>query len=280
VSENLSLDQKYHTLLETIVRIGEGTGGVAVAFSGGVDSSLLCYAAHEALGDKAIAVTIVSPMLPQSELLCAGQVAAQIGIEHILVREDEIDAKVAENPVNRCYFCKKLEFGAVVQVAEERGIHTVFDGSNLDDQGDYRPGLTALSELGIVSPLREAHLQKNEIRELARCYKLAVWDKPAYACLASRIPYGEKIDTEKLARIERSEDVLRSLGFNQFRVRSHDSIARIEVSPEERPRFFDEALLDRISQTLKSFGFVYVAFELEGYHMGSLNRLISVGNGA
>lgn len=280
MSENLSLDQKYHILLETIVRAGQSTGGVAVAFSGGVDSSLLCYAAHKALGNRAIAVTIVSPMLPQSELLCAKQVAAHIGITHILAQEDAIDATVAENPVNRCYFCKKLEFGVVVRVAEERGIHTVFDGSNLDDQGDYRPGLTALSELGIVSPLREARLQKNEIRELARRYQLAVWDKPAYACLASRIPYGEKIDAEKLARIERSEDALRSLGFRQFRVRLHGDIARIEVSPEERPRFFDETLLDRISHTLKSFGFVYVAFELEGYRMGSLNRLINAGSGA
>ncbi|MDR1324517.1 MAG: ATP-dependent sacrificial sulfur transferase LarE [Treponema sp.] len=279
MSEHLSLDQKYHTLLGTIAQAGR-SGGAAIAFSGGVDSSLLCYAAHEALGDKAIAVTIVSPMLPQSELLCASRVAAQIGITHILVQEDEIDAEVAENPVNRCYFCKKLEFGAVVRTAEEHGIHTVFDGSNLDDQGDYRPGLTALSELGIVSPLREARLQKNDIRELARRYQLAVWDKPAYACLASRIPYGEKIDTGKLARIERSEDALRALGFRQFRVRSHGDLARIEVSPEERPRFFDEALLDRISQTLKSFGFVYVAFELEGYCMGSLNRLISAGSGA
>jgi uncharacterized protein len=283
MSENLSLDQKYRTLLEIIVRAGESTGGaaggVAVAFSGGVDSSFLCYAAHEVLGPRAIAITIVSPMLPQSELSCAGEVAAQIGIEHILVQEDEIDDEVAENPVNRCYFCKKLEFGAVVRAAKEHGIHTIFDGSNLDDQGDYRPGLTALAELGIVSPLREARLQKNEIRELSRRYQLAVWDKPAYACLASRIPYGEKIDTEKLARIEHSEDALRSLGFRQFRVRSHGDIARIEVSPEERPRFFDEALLDRISQTLKSFGFLYVAFELEGYRMGSLNRLINVGGG-
>jgi uncharacterized protein len=276
VSENLSLNQKYQTLLETIAR----AGGAAVAFSGGVDSSLLCYAAHEALGAKAIAVTIVSPMLPQSELVCAGQVAAQIGIEHILVQEDEIDDQVAENPTNRCYFCKKLEFGAVVQAAETRGIHTVFDGSNLDDQGDYRPGLSALAELGIVSPLREARLHKNEVRALARHYQLAVWDKPAYACLASRIPYGEKIDAEKLTRIERSEDALRSLGFRQFRVRSHGNIARIEVSPEERPHFFNEAFLDYISHTLKSFGFVYVAFELEGYRMGSLNRLINVDSGA
>jgi uncharacterized protein len=280
VSENDSLDKKYRTLLENIARAGESGGGVAVAFSGGVDSSFLCYAAHEALGRRAIAVTIVSPMLPRSELVCAGAVAAQIGIEHILTREDEIDPKVAENPANRCYFCKKLEFGAVVRAAEAHGIYMVFDGSNRDDQGDYRPGLAALAELGIRSPLREACLGKSEIRELARTYQLAVWDKPAYACLASRIPYGEKIDAEKLARIERAEEALRSLGFRQFRVRSHGGIARIEVSPEERPRFFDEALLDHISHMLKSFGFVYVAFELEGYRMGSLNRLINAGGGA
>jgi uncharacterized protein len=211
-------------------------------------------------------------MLPKSEIEWARTVARKTGIEHIYIEESEIDDEVAKNPRNRCYFCKKIEFGRILEAAKERGVSTVLDGSNHDDLSDYRPGLRAISELRISSPLREAELTKAEIRELSRRFDLPTWDKPAFACLASRIPYGEGIDKEKLARIERAEDFLRSSGFRQFRVRSHGDIARIEAAPEERRRFFDEALLDTISRSLKSFGFLYVAFELEGYVMGSLNR--------
>jgi uncharacterized protein len=211
-------------------------------------------------------------MLPKTEIDCAKDIARRIGIDHVLVEESEIDDEVAANPKERCYFCKKIEFGNILNAARERGIATVLDGSNMDDLGDYRPGLKALEELHIVSPLREAGLTKAEIRELSRRFELPTWDKPAFACLASRIPYGERIDREKLARIEKAEDTLRSMGFRQFRVRSHDTIARIEVAPEERRKFFNEALLDDLSRSLKSYGFTYVAFELEGYAMGSLNR--------
>ncbi|MDR3172421.1 MAG: ATP-dependent sacrificial sulfur transferase LarE [Treponema sp.] len=265
-----SIDEKYQRLLDSIA----AQGSVAVAFSGGVDSSFLCYAAVAALGTKAIAVTVVSPMLPQRELDCAAALAQQVGIEQVLVQEGELDDEVAANPKERCYFCKKIEFGNILEAAKARGIHTVLDGSNMDDLGDYRPGLKALEELHILSPLREAGLTKAEIRELSRRFELPTWDKPAFACLASRIPYGERIDRTKLARIEKAEDALRALGFRQFRVRSHDTIARIEVAPEERRRFFDEQLLDKVSCSLKSFGFVYVAFELEGYVMGSMNRAV------
>jgi uncharacterized protein len=264
----VTIDEKYQRLLEIIARRGE----VAVAFSGGVDSSFLCHAAVAALGVRAIAITVVSPMLPHSEIECAQSVARRVGIEHIFIEESGIDDAVAENPRERCYFCKKIEFGHILAAAKERGISTVLDGSNSDDLSDYRPGLRALSELRIFSPLREVDLTKAEIRELSRRFDLPTWDKPAFACLASRIPYGERIDKEKLARVERAEDFLRSSGFRQFRVRSHGDIARIEAAPEERRRFFDEPLLDTISRTLKSFGFLYVAFELEGYVMGSLNR--------
>ncbi|MDR2257936.1 MAG: ATP-dependent sacrificial sulfur transferase LarE [Treponema sp.] len=267
------IDKKYRRLLDLIGR----RDSAAVAFSGGVDSSFLCHAAVAALGSKALAVTVVSPMLPQSEIRCAKSVAQQTGIKHILIEETEIDEEVAANPKERCYFCKKIEFGAIIKAARERGITAVLDGSNVDDPGDYRPGLKALEELGVVSPLREAGLRKAEIRELSRRFNLPTWDKPAFACLASRIPYGERIDREKLARIEKAEEALRAAGFRQFRVRSHGDIARIEVAPEERRRFFDETLLDGLSRSIKACGFLYAAFELEGYAMGSMNRAIGQG---
>jgi uncharacterized protein len=266
----LDIDEKYQSLLAYISVLGSA----AVAFSGGVDSSFLCHAAAAALGKKALAITVVSPMLPKSEIDCAAAVARQVGIEHILVEESEIDEEVAANPKERCYFCKKIEFGRILEAAKVRGINTVLDGSNMDDLGDYRPGLAALKELEIKSPLREAGLTKNEIRSLSRRFGLPTWDKPAFACLASRIPYGERIETQKLRRVERAEDFLRSKGFRQFRVRSHQDLARIEAAPDERRKFFSEEILDEISAALKSFGFLYVAFELEGYIMGSLNRAI------
>jgi uncharacterized protein len=265
------LTEKYRRLTECIA----AHGSAAVAFSGGVDSSFLCRAARDALGNRAIAITIVSPMLPKSEIECAGETARQVGIQHILIEENEIEDDVAANSRERCYFCKKREFGRIIAAAKERGFNSVLDGSNVDDLGDYRPGLKALEELGVVSPLREAGLTKADIRELSRRFELPTWDKPAFACLASRIPYGDRIDEDKLARIEKAEDYLRSRGFRQFRVRSHGDIARIETAPEERRRFFDETILDEISRSLKGFGFLYAAFELEGYVMGSMNRTIS-----
>jgi uncharacterized protein len=266
-----TIDEKYEDLLALVTELGSA----AVAFSGGVDSSFLCHAAFAALGQKAIAVTVVSPMLPKSEIDCASALARKVGIEHLFIEESEIDEEVAANPKERCYYCKKLEFGHILDAAAKRGIRVVLDGSNFDDLSDYRPGLKALAELGIVSPLREAALTKAEIRELSRRFDLPTWDKPAFACLASRIPYGEPIDKTKLSRVEKAEDTLRSFGFRQFRVRSHGDIARIEVAPEERRRFFDEAILDNISHSLKSFGFLYAAFELEGYLMGSMNRALA-----
>lgn len=264
------LEEKYRCLIQHIAE----TGGAAVAFSGGVDSSFLSYAAFAALGKRAIAVTIVSPMLPKSELDAAENTARSIGIEHILIEESEIEDIVARNAPDRCYHCKKNEFGAIQKAARARGIKTVLDGSNRDDLGDYRPGLQALAELGIVSPLREAGLDKKDIRELSRRFNLPTWDKPATACLASRIPYGETLTAEKLSRIEKAEAVLREFGFRQFRVRSHNDIARIETAPEERKLFFSEATLDDLSAKIKSTGFLYAAFELDGYRMGSLNRVL------
>jgi uncharacterized protein len=265
----MTIDEKYDRLIAII----RNEKSVAVAFSGGVDSSFLCHAARAALGDDVIAVTIVSPMLPASEIESAKEVAEKTGINHIFVNEDDIDEVVAENPKDRCYYCKKIEFGKILETASRHGIKTVLDGSNMDDLNDWRPGLKALSELKILSPLREAGLAKSEIRELSKRFKLPTWDKPAFACLASRIPYGERIDREKLARVEKAEEILRKAGFRQFRVRSHQNIARIEVAPDERKKFFDEPFLDTISAQIKETGFLFAAFELEGYTMGSLNRV-------
>jgi uncharacterized protein len=211
-------------------------------------------------------------MLPQSELDDARKVAASVGIRHLLLEENEIAAEVAANPPDRCYHCKKREFGAIQRAAKLEGIGTVLDGTNLDDEGDYRPGMRAIAELGIASPLREAGLTKADVRELSRRLGLPTWDKPAFACLASRVPYGERIDPATLERIEKAEAYLKTLGLRQFRVRSHGDIARLEVARDERPKLFDEAKLDAISAKLKLFGFLYVCFELEGYSMGSLNR--------
>ncbi|MDR1287720.1 MAG: ATP-dependent sacrificial sulfur transferase LarE [Treponema sp.] len=266
----MTLDEKYRRLLDLIA----AKGSAAVAFSGGVDSSFLCHAAAAALGKNALAITIVSPMLPASEIKCAAEVARQVGIEHILVEESVIDKEVAANPRDRCYHCKKLEFGRIIEEARKRGVRAVLDGSNVDDLGDYRPGLAALEELGVASPLREAGLVKEEIRALSRRFNLPTWDKPAFACLASRIPYGEEINSGKLSRIEKAEDAVRSFGFRQFRVRSHGDIARIEVAPEERRKFFDDFMLDAVSRAVKSAGFLYAALELEGYATGSMNRVI------
>ncbi|GMO44642.1 MAG: ATP-dependent sacrificial sulfur transferase LarE [Termitinemataceae bacterium] len=264
----MTIDEKYKHLQNYILE----HGSAAVAFSGGVDSSFLCYAAFEALAEKAIAITVVSPMLPKTEIDDAKKIASQIGIKHFLITENKIDDLVASNPKDRCYYCKKIEFAQILAVAKKNNVSTVFDGSNTDDLNDYRPGLKALHELQIVSPLREAELTKSDIRELSRRFNLPTWDKPSFACLASRIPYGDKIDAEKLLRVEKAEDVLRHAGFKQFRVRSHGDIARIEVSPPERQLFFNDKILDDISRDIKAAGFLFVSMELEGYVMGALNR--------
>jgi uncharacterized protein len=268
------------TLEDKCSRLGEiirSYGKAAVAFSGGVDSSLLCAVAKAELGENALAVTIVSPLLPKSELDDARAVADLVGIRHILVESGAIEDEVAVNSKDRCYHCKKREFGAIARAARELGIGTVLDGSNVDDESDYRPGMRAIAELGVASPLREAGLGKEEIRELSRRLGLPTAEKPAFACLASRIPYGERIDAAKLARVEQAEDYLRSLGFRQFRVRSHGDLARIEVDPSERTKLFSEAAMDAMAAAFESFGFLYACVDLAGYRRGSLNKAIGEG---
>lgn len=271
LAETSALEEKYQRLLAVIAKHGR----VAVAFSGGVDSSFLCKAARDAVGDNAIAITMVSPMMPSDDLATAHQIAALTGIELHLVEDKELDEPIAANPVNRCYFCKKIEFGRIAELALAKNIRVVLDGSNLDDESDYRPGLTALSELGVCSALREAGLNKADIRALSRELGLPTWNKPASACLGSRVPYGERITIEKLTAIDKAEQVLRSHGFRQCRVRHHGEIARIEVAPSERSGFFDACTLDAVSREIKAAGFRYVALELEGYQTGSLNRVLN-----
>jgi TIGR00268 family protein len=266
----MELQQKYEKLKSIIAE----TGRAAVAYSGGVDSTLLAKVSYDVLKENSVAITLVSPMNAQSEMRDARELAAEIGIEHYMIQDDEIEDEVLANPVNRCYFCKKVEFGQILEKANELGTKVVFDGSNMDDMSDYRPGLKALEELQVISPMRMAGLSKSDIRELSKQLGLRSWNKPALACLGSRIPYGERITLEKLSKIDRSEDFLRSLGFVQFRVRSHGDMARIEVSPEERVKLFDVELMDKISRTIKSYGYQYVCVELEGYITGSLNRNI------
>ncbi|MDD2612881.1 MAG: ATP-dependent sacrificial sulfur transferase LarE [Bacteroidales bacterium] len=267
---NSQTERKYEALKKYINKLDNA----AVALSGGVDSSLLAKVCFDVLGDRSIAITIVSPMLSKKELVDAQRVASVIGIRHILLPEKEIESEVRQNPVNRCYFCKKIEFGLVIEEAKRYGVKQVLDGSNADDISDYRPGAKAAKELQVKSPLQVVGLTKNEIRELSRMFSLPTSNKPAFACLASRIPYGEEITGEKLERIEKAEVFLQSLGFCEMRVRSHDTIARIEVAPTEREKLFDTELMDRVSQKLKSYGFLYVCMELEGYSLGSLNRKV------
>ena len=266
----MEIQEKYNKLKSIISEYGK----VAVAFSGGVDSTLLSKVSYDVLKENAIAITLFSPMNSKSEMKDAEELAIAIGIQHYFIYDEVIELEVAENPVNRCYHCKKTEFSKIMKKAEEQKISIVFDGSNMDDLSDYRPGLQALTELKIVSPLREAGLTKNDIRQISKELGLRTWNKPAFACLGSRIPYGEKITPEKLTKIEKAEEYLSSIGFIQYRVRSHHDIARIEVSPNERHKLFNEELLDDISKKIKSFGYLFVCLELEGYSTGSLNREI------
>lgn len=252
-----------------------GLGRVAVAFSGGVDSSFLLAAAAEALGNDAVGITIDSPALPRSELEDAVKLAAQVGVRHIIIDSPEIEEAVRKNPADRCYHCKKVEFGSILDEAARLGIVYVLDGSNADDTGDYRPGMAAVKELKVVSPLLELGFTKKEIREHSRLLGLPTWDKPAYACLYSRIPYGSEIREEDLQKVEMSEKYLIKNGFRTSRVRCHGDIARIEVEPHDLSRLMEEPLRSAIVKAIKGYGFRYVTVDIEGYRMGSLNEALS-----
>lgn len=249
-------------------------GSALVAFSGGVDSSLALAVAARALPEgKVLAVTSNNETYLPSELEPARDFVASLGVEHLVVNTRELeDPNYAENPTNRCYFCKSTLYSDLHRLAAERGYGCVVDGANADDEGDYRPGRKAAKELGVVSPLSLTGVGKEEVRELAKYLELPSWDKPALACLSSRFPYGQEITAEKLRQVARAEEFLRSRDFRQVRVRHHGEIARLEVGPEEMGRAFAER--EEISSELEDAGFLYVALDLSGYRSGSLNAAL------
>lgn len=263
-------DAKFESLVAHLEKLGK----VAVAFSGGVDSSFLMAVAAMTLGDGAVGITVDSPALPRHELEDAGKVAALVGAAHVILHTEEIEEEVRLNPVDRCYFCKKGEFGAIKEEAARRGIWHVLDGSNADDVHDYRPGTKARDEVRVASPLQELAMTKQEIRQFSKALALPTWDKPAYACLFSRIPYGTEIRREDLEKVEKSEKFLMDRGFRTVRVRCHGDLARIEVAPADRMKVLRDPLAGEIAAALKSFGFRFITVDILGYRMGSLNEAI------
>ncbi|EJP6473509.1 ATP-dependent sacrificial sulfur transferase LarE [Clostridium botulinum] len=267
----MDVNNKYNNLINYL----KGLQSVAVAFSGGVDSTLLLKAAKDALGDKAISITVVSPYIPKWEIKEAKELADDIGIKSYFI-EVPMFEEIRFNPEDRCYKCKKSVFNKIKDLAKEQGIKYIVDGTNADDTKDYRPGMKALKELEVKSPLLENFINKEEIRILSKELKLDTWDKPAYACLLSRIPYNQEIKKEDLIRIEKAEVYMIKLGFRAVRVRSHGDLARIEVPQNVRVKLFNEWILDKISKEFKKLGFKYVTVDIEGYKMGSLNAEINI----
>jgi uncharacterized protein len=250
--------------------------GVVVAFSGGVDSTFLVAAAREALAERVLAVTALSETYPRREAEGAAAVAEQLGVHHRFIISEELDLpEFRENPRNRCYFCKKELFRRLAQTAAQEGLPWVLDGSNLDDEGDHRPGKQAALERGVRSPLREAGLTKQDIRQLSRWLKLPTWNKSSSACLSSRFPYGTAITRERVARVGRAEERLRDLGFSQLRLRYHGEVARLEVLPADFAHLLEVA--EAVVAVIKEAGFVYAAFDLEGYRTGSMNEVPQAG---
>jgi uncharacterized protein len=266
------LEQHLAKRSDRLATILKGYGTLAVAFSGGVDSTLLLDVAHEALGPACLAVTARSASFPERERAAAAAFCRERGIEQIEIESEELDIEgFSHNPPNRCYLCKKELFSKMLALAHTRGIATIAEGSNLDDEDDYRPGLVAITELGIKSPLREAGLTKADVRALAQARALAVWDKPSFACLASRLPYGAQIDRDVLARIDQAETFLLETGLRQVRVRVHGDIARIETDAEGMDRLAEPQVRAAVVERLQTLGFPYVTLDLRGYRTGSMS---------
>ncbi|MBC7350673.1 MAG: ATP-dependent sacrificial sulfur transferase LarE [Candidatus Aminicenantes bacterium] len=260
--------RKYRRLL----RILKSQGSLLVAFSGGVDSSLLLRAAVEALGEKVLAAVVDSPIVHREEIRTARAIARKLGVRLLTVRSDDYLAEdFKKNSPLRCYVCKRALFRRLLDLTRQEGLAAVVEGSNLDDELDYRPGKKALQELGVRSPLKEAGLRKAEIRFLARYFGLPNWDRPANACLATRIPFGQPVEPDWLKKIDRGESFLKKLGFSQVRLRHHGETVRIEVRPEEISLAVQAGNRQKIVDRLKKLGWTYVTFDLEGYRTGSLN---------
>ena len=261
--------------LEHLKEYLKGLGSVAVAFSSGVDSTFLLKVAHDVLGDKTIAITAQSCSFPKRELNEAKAFCEKEGIRHVICQSEELEIEgFSKNPPNRCYLCKKELFEKIGDIAKKNGIEYIAEGSNMDDNGDYRPGLIAVKELGVKSPLREAKLTKAEIREYSKELGLPTWDKQSFACLSSRFVYGEEITESKLSMVDQAEQLLLDMGFHQLRVRIHGQMARIEVMPSEFLKLMEDANREKIVSEFKKIGFSYVTLDLQGYRMGSMNETI------
>ncbi len=266
------LENKIQRLREIL----ESMGRVLVAYSGGVDSTLLLRVAKDTLGDKnVLAVTALSPLYPERELIGARRLTQEMEVRHLLIESNELEIEgFSKNPPDRCYHCKKKLFEELKDLAQTEGISFVIEGSTLDDEKDHRPGKRAIQELGVRSPLKEAMFAKEEVRKLSNTLSLTTWNKPSFACLASRFPYGEEITLEELKKVDEAENFLFGLGFRQVRVRHHGTLARIEIYSEEIERLMDKSLREKVVSQLRKIGYHYVTLDLQGFRSGSMNEVL------
>lgn len=262
------------TLYTRLVEHLKSIGPTVLAFSGGVDSTLLLQAAFDAYGENALAITVLSPYIPRWEYKEAVELAERIGITHHIIEVD-IPEIIRNNPPDRCYLCKKALFSQILEVSRSLGYTQVMDGSNFDDTKDYRPGMKALGELRVVSPLLELEITKNEVREMSKALNLPTWDKPAYACLLTRIPYGTELVESDFKMIEAAEVYMMSMGFRAVRVRKHNDLARVEIASQDMQKVLQQDLMRRIDAALKEIGFTYVSLDMKGYEVGSFNKTLS-----
>ncbi len=269
---SLSAEEKLSKLKKVVNELES----VVVAFSGGVDSTLVAKVCYDALKDNSMAVTARSETYPDFEFKEAQKLAKEIGIKHLVIDTSELAIEgFANNPPERCYFCKTELFGKLKEIAKEQGFLNVADGANVDDTKEFRPGLEASKELDVKSPLKISDMTKQDIREVSKMLNISNWDKPAYACMSSRFPYGQSITEEKLSMVSEAEKYLRSLGLIQFRVRHHETIARIEVLPEDIHLLTDSSAREELTGRFKEIGFTYVTLDLEGYRSGSMNEVLT-----